>query len=805
VTSLRTPNRPEIGAPWPAGRALLVFAALAVFVFRDSVLFGRALFQRDIDGFWNGSVDALVRVVAAGSLPLWNPYPGFGQPFLAAAISQLAYPTTWLNLILPPATFYTLFVLLHVLLAAAGAYALARLLGASWLAGVLAGVLYAFAGPFLSAVHMANLLAAAAWLPWAFAGALGALVGRGRAFVPLWGVAIAMTVLAGSPEITLMACSGVVLALPELWRAQPAERWRALRAAALALVLGLGLSAVQWLPTLELHGRSARAGLGESDQVFWSLHPLGLVQALLPLRLDELPLKPAVRQQLFEGREPFLDSIYVGVPAAGLAVVGLILGLGRRRLLLAALAAAAALMALGRYSPLYEAARELLPLLERVRYPAKFIVLFGLCHALLAGLGLDAVRASGKRRRAAWLASALLLGSVSLAVLAAGRPASGLWRLLLVPAETFGRPWESSAAIVASRLAMTLVGVLGVIAAGLLARRASGTRALPGLAACLALLAAGDLLVGLSGLNPTVPRALLAFRSPALDPIPRQRPNRTLVLDYKDPRLRQRHLGRDSTLVVPFDATPEQLFLLPRAYPFGRLGQGQWGVESLSADVPLLRDRAAATLVLFLQTAPDAPYYLKLLRAAGVEYLVTLHGAGLPAGLVELKQTPGPMGEPIRTFRVPDPLPRAFVVTRARRGSGFEAWKTIVSEGFDPGKEVFVDDGVELSGDGGPGRVRAVAQQPDSLSFEVESPAPGYLVVLEGYDPGWTARVDGEPARVVRANAAFRGVLVPAGRHRVAMTYRPASVGIGLAVSLLTLAALLAAYVPRRRVAAQPA
>jgi len=143
-------------------QAAIVFAALALLVFRDAVFFGRMLFQRDIDAFWNGSLEALARVVAAGAPPVWNPYPGLGQPFLAAAISQTLYPTTWLSLILPPATGYALLVVLHVVLAASGAYAAARRLGLSWLAGVLAGTLYAFSGPYLSLVHMANMLAAAA-------------------------------------------------------------------------------------------------------------------------------------------------------------------------------------------------------------------------------------------------------------------------------------------------------------------------------------------------------------------------------------------------------------------------------------------------------------------------------------------------------------------------------------------------------------------------------------------------------------------------------------------------------------------
>jgi hypothetical protein len=303
----------------------------------------------------------------------------------------------------------------------------------------------------------------------------------------------------------------------------------------------------------------------------------------------------------------------------------------------------------------------------------------------------------------------------------------------------------------------------------------------------------------LRGLNPTVPRALLGYRSPALDPIPGRPPNRTLVLDYKDIRLARRHLRRDTVLALPFDATPEQAFLLHRAYPFGMLGQGQWGIEALAVDVPLLRDRSAATLALFLQTAPDAPYYLKLLQVAGVQYLVALHETGLPRELEKVGETPGPMGEPVRTFRVPDPLPRVFLAGRARRGSGFDAWKTIVGEGFEARREILVDEGPELQGPGSPGSIRSVTRRPDRLSVELETPDSAYLVVLEGYDPGWKAWIDGARAPIVRANAAFRGVLVPAGRHAVEMAYRPWSVSVGAGVSALSLVGLLAMLATGRR------
>ncbi len=95
-----------------------------------------------------------------------------------------------------------------------------------------------------------------------------------------------------------------------------------------ALALGLGSSAVLWMPTLEVARHSARWNLGSTAQQYWSLHPLSMLQLVLPLFVVDLPLQAEWRQRLFEGREPFLESVYIGLPALALAGAAL---LGRAR------------------------------------------------------------------------------------------------------------------------------------------------------------------------------------------------------------------------------------------------------------------------------------------------------------------------------------------------------------------------------------------------------------------------------------------------------------------------------------------
>ena len=73
----------------------------------------------------------------------------------------------------------------------------------------------------------------------------------------------------------------------------------------------------------------------------------------------------------------------------------------------------------------------------------------------------------------------------------------------------------------------------------------------------------------------------------------------------------------------------------------------------------------------------------------------------------------------------------------------------------------------------------------DAVSISVETDGDSYLVSSEVFYPGWQVRVDGQPAVLHRANALFRAVEIPAGRHEVEMTFHPKSFALGAWVSVI--------------------
>lgn len=90
---------------------------------------------------------------------------------------------------------------------------------------------------------------------------------------------------------------------------------------------------------------------------------------------------------------------------------------------------------------------------------------------------------------------------------------------------------------------------------------------------------------------------------------------------------------------------------------------------------------------------------------------------------------------------------------------------------------------------GGRGSAAVLEHRGSLLRVRTRTDGDALLVLAENWAPGWTASVSGGPEQpTLRADASWQAIPVPAGEHEVVLRYRPASVRVGRAVSLLALA-----------------
>jgi hypothetical protein len=198
---------------------------------------------------------------------------------------------------------------------------------------------------------------------------------------------------------------------------------------------------------------------------------------------------------------------------------------------------------------------------------------------------------------------------------------------------------------------------------------------------------------------------------------------------------------------------------------------------------------------------PPAATRRRLLDLAALRFMVTLPPTQRRPDVAAFLRDSGlvsrpSLGDGLLLYENPYALPRAFVTYRATEAPPAAALlPALARASFDPLVESFVEGPGLPSPEGAPARgapATIVRDDPDVVEIDATLAVPGLVVLADTYYPGWTATVDGAPAPILATNHLFRGVPAPAGAHRIRFAYRPRSLALGAALSLLTALALAA-------------
>lgn len=720
-----------------------------------------------------------------GEIPQWFPYEGLGREFIGLAAGGVFHFFSLLYLWLPPHEAYRVSVLLSCLAAAAGAFALGRLLGYSRSGATTAGLAFVFSGYVVSLSENMQYLYAVCMLP-LFCATLELGLTRHRGWIVAIALVWASVFLQG--DIQTGYYYGFLAISWTAARAREPMKEAAFRLSA-AILFTLLLAAVQLAPAAGVFRQSAlrNAADFQAQALHWSLHPMRMA-AIAASPLYEGHDEEEAARLFFSGvaAGEFLpsalwaQSIYLGLPVLGLAL----LGAGRRDLrVLTAIGATTLLLALGKYAGLYKVFYHVVPLWSAFRYPEKLLGFFSFAAAMLAGAGLDRLRGD-PRGAGRWLTAAALCTAAAVA-----SNAEHLQWLADASADAPGDVMARSAQ--AARLAFLYSGAAALAMAAVILALKAGRVGVPLAGMLLAAIVALDLGRANFPVYSTGPAELARFTPGLAEAIRRHSGKaepghyRIFTLDESEFLSRERldpilsldgirSLMSKEFLDVEFNA----------AY---RLESFNWYLSGLSANM----------MGLYQQ-----PWDLPALGRYNVRYLIGRSERFRKEPALAQALVAEVADFDLALIRNPALIkPRAYLSIRPEAALvpvdplGLQHRADYMAGLLD----VIETRGMALPQGSAGGRARIAGYAPERVEVGVDTPQPAVLVLLDAFAEGWTARLeDGTELPILRANGLVRAVVLPEGRHLVTFAYRTPYLLAGMLLSLLgVLACLLWLLAPR--------
>jgi hypothetical protein len=677
-------------------------------------------------------------MVHQGHIPLWNPYSGLGLPLAFNWQSAVFSVPAVVGYAFPLHLAYTVQIVVTLVIAGTGSYALARVLGLGVIGCATAGTIYELSGSFMGWLGWPHA-SVMSWAGWLFAVSILIVRGRHRTRnIVAFALMLAFSIFAGEPEIfAIMAISLSIflfsLLVLKTRRSQDQQSWlRPVGDLSLAAAAGAALSAPLALPGLQVLARSTRSSgtFLDATEVGRALPPHDIVH-LLAQGYNGLPL---VGNQVF-GDAVYTDTAaYVGLIAIALAVLGVIRGRWRPEVVAFAVLAAVTLAIV--YLPPVQALFDHIPLVQTIDWHRDLMTV-GLCFAILAGVGMDVLIRAGQRRST----HLLLGGPVAVGVL-----------LLLVLWLTAGSglsPFDATL----RRNSLEWPLITGGIALAAIAACALSSTAMPssrfalrwfrwpaaGRFVALLLLLLETVFLVLAGAPLWSSSSQVAKPTPAVSSLLRVVGSATVGFGgftcYGGPGSSSLGVLPESNILFGLHEFDFYDPILPRAYIRA------WAATSSStADVPIYNSFCPA-----FTTATQA-------RRFGVKFVLVAQGHPGPTGAIFDRTL---SDEDL--YRIPD-----------------SANATLVPASGDG----------HLPPVGAAGTPVAAAQsQTGSLRMTTDSRTVQVLRLRLDDEPGWHATIDGRPLKLLPFSGVMIEARIPAGRHIIELHYWPTDFTIGIIVA----------------------
>ncbi|HLE49773.1 MAG TPA: YfhO family protein [Patescibacteria group bacterium] len=693
---------------------------------------------------WKGLVIDLLR---HGIFPLWNRYSFSGTPLLATFHTAVLFPANLL-LLLPSGFGWGIFILLATIAAAFSMFLFLGTLVKEKASRVIGSLIYALAGPMTTWSQFGTAVWAASLLPLILYCLDGTIKGRRLIYFPLLTFLIGLLIFAG--HVQLLTYTAVIAPLYFFYRQKktlgkinPGLSLKVILAAG----IGLGLGAVQLLPSLDFFARSIR-----SQENYASFFNFGLSHWTQAIRLWAADFfGNPVTINHFSSFSYHEYSSYLGVFVLPLIVSFL------PNSFFSYLFFASLFLAFD--NPISRFIFSLpLPLLT-YSSASRIFFLTNLAAAVLAALSIDNLFA-GKTSRRRLLFSGLFFAAVTLVA------------IFFVDGEHRAISLRNSSYY------------LSLLSAFLLSSVFIKNRFI--LSLLLVLLFSFDLGRYYAKYNPFVSRTFIFPDTPV-----------TIFLKGQKPPFR---IAREDTNLLPANSWTayrlesvegyDPLFSSDYAHYFHRLSGNPY--ENGVSRYALLEG-----------------INHKFLSAANVQYILTKNTTEasaksyLAADLIKEGYLPVFTDKSVTVYADPVVKNRAYFVTKVRFAKDKAQMGRVLDDPqFDPTAEAVIM-GEPFESNFGQNEVLAINHRDNEVEISVRSQDGGFLILSDAYDPGWRVYVDGTKTTLYQVNGAHRGVIIPAKTGQVTFRYEPASFKLGLVITLASLALtplyLLGLHLTKRR------
>ena len=725
-----------------------------------------------------------------GIIPLWNSYIFAGMPFIATLHPAIFYPLNAIFLILPINFAINYSISLHLSLSGIFMYYFLRHHGTSRSAAIIAGIVYTFSAPQIMHIYAGHLnaLTSMIWTPLMFLFLGRLLKGEGYKYGVLLSIVISIQLLAGQPQYLFYSLIALFLYLLFFifWLRRDKTDWGKIWQRNFAfiafIILGLLISAIQILPTLEMTKYSTRGNLTYEWITSFSLPPENLITFLIPDFFGNILKIP------YWGKNYLWEmTAYVGIMPLLLALIAIFYVRKRIVYFFTFLAAISLILALGKYTPLLKVLYTYIPGFNLFRGNSKFIFLNALSLAALSGFGIDAfVKGFDGFRKQKFKIEIIAISCI-------------IVTSFLLILKIFDENWFREA-INKAAYSQDFYGNWKVVL-----YKGFETTALANFRNCtvkttIPLLMLGTSILLLFAYRKLSKKAFITsvFAIIIFDLFSFGIP---YMVSFDSKEL---YWNNEIISFLRQDKDPFRIIAPEMEVNSGMVPR----IETLGGHDAMMIKRYSEFINFSQGNRPDMhilwvniTHLNKLTDLLNAKYLLLSSDkkVDIPSFVVVFDNGCHCI------YRNRNVLPRAFIVHNTKIIKDRDnIFKEMISPEFNPVSYAIIEEelGVEYAlsnkSTNQNSVVNFIQYSPNKVTMEVHLKQPGLLILGDVYYPGWKVYVDNKIDKIYRANYVMRAVYLKEGNHTVRFIYDPLLFKVGLIITLLTLLTIFIYFIRRK-------